>query len=151
AQRLIRKLCENCKAEYQPTADILRKLNLPPDKVKKLYKKGGQVLVRGKPEICPLCSGVGYFGQTGVHEVFPLGIEEREAIAQQDWASLRTLLRKRRLPSIQESALNKLVQGVTSVEEIVRVTSQGKSSEARRAAAGGATQRPKPAQQGASS
>lgn len=124
AQRLIRRLCENCKAEYAPTPDILRRLGLPADKVKRLHKKGGQVLIKGKAEVCPACGGVGYFGQTGLHEVFPISDEEREAIAAQDWSTLRTALRKQRLPWIRDAAMTKLVQGITSVEEVVRATAQ---------------------------
>ena len=62
AHRLLRVLCSNCKVAYPPTPDMLKKLGLPPDQVTQLFKKGGQVLVRNKPEVCPVCNGVGYMG-----------------------------------------------------------------------------------------
>src|SRR6185295_9799805 len=77
-QKLLRKLCVNCRVAYQPSPDMVKKLGLPPDKIKQLFKKGGQVLIKNKPEVCPVCAGVGYVGQEGVFEVFPLGEAERE-------------------------------------------------------------------------
>lgn len=129
AQRLVRRLCPNCKTAYQPAPDMLRKLGLPADKVKQLHRKGGQVLIKNKPEVCPMCAGVGYLEQEGVFEVHPLGREEREMIASGDMSSLKASFRKKRQPSIQEAALRKAVEGVTSVEEVVRVTA-GKSGQA---------------------
>ena len=93
-----------------------------------LYKKGGQVLIKNKPEICPVCSGNGYAGQVGVFEVYRFGDEERDAIKHGDLNALRAALRKRGLPSLQQAALRAAVEGVTSVEEVLRVTAEsGKS------------------------
>ncbi|MEC9373408.1 MAG: ATPase, T2SS/T4P/T4SS family, partial [Planctomycetota bacterium] len=125
AQRLIRRLCQNCRVEYQPSPDLVKKLGASPDKVKRLFKKGGQVLIKNKPEICPVCGGSGFFGQEGIFEIFLLGPEERAMIAKNDLIGLRAAMRKKRLPSIQEAAIIKATQGVTSVEEVARVTSGG--------------------------
>ncbi|MGV6815489.1 MAG: ATPase, T2SS/T4P/T4SS family, partial [Phycisphaerales bacterium] len=84
-EKLIRMLCGNCKVGYQPTPDMLKKLGLPADKIKQLNKKGGQVLIRNKPEVCPVCNGVGYLGQTGCFGVFPIGDDERKMIAAENW------------------------------------------------------------------
>ena len=54
AGRLLRKLCQNCRVGYAPSADMLKKLGLPSDKVPQLFKKGGQVLIKNKPETCPV-------------------------------------------------------------------------------------------------
>ena len=121
AQNLIRMLCGNCKVGYQPTPDMLKKLGLPVDKIKQLNKKGGQVLIRNKPEICPVCNGVGYLGQTGCFGVFPIEDEERKMIAEQNWNGLRTAMRKRSLPTVQQVALRKAVEGLTSIEEVSRI------------------------------
>lgn len=125
AQKLIRKLCGNCRVAYQPQPELLKKLQLP-SKVQQLYKKGGQVLIRNKAEVCPVCKGIGYEDQIGVFEVYPIGSSERKLIASQDWAGLRGEMRKRKLPSIQQAALLKAVEGETSMEEIQRITSSGK-------------------------
>jgi len=122
AQKLIRKLCTNCRVAYQPSPDMVKKLGLPPDKVKQLFKKGGQVLIKNKPEVCPVCGGGGYVGQEGVFEVYKLGEPERTAIRAGDWNALKGELRKRNLPTIQQTAIRKALDGVTSVEEVMRIT-----------------------------
>ncbi|MBS0192132.1 MAG: ATPase, T2SS/T4P/T4SS family [Phycisphaerales bacterium] len=122
AQKLIRKLCINCKQAYQPTPDILKKLGLPPDKVKQLFRKGGEVLVKNKPEQCPVCQGTGYLQREGIFEVFNVDDGAREMIRAQNWAGLKAELRKSALPSIQQAALRKAIEGFTSVEEVLRVT-----------------------------
>lgn len=121
-QRLLRKLCENCRVPYQPPPEILKKLGLPADKVKQLHKKGGQVLIRNKPEACPVCQGLGYVGQIGVFEVYQLDNDMKAMIAKQDWIGLRNALRKTQRPSIQQAALRRAVEGITSIEEVMRVT-----------------------------
>jgi|TARA_R110000782_G_scaffold101029_10_gene187571 type II secretory ATPase GspE/PulE/Tfp pilus assembly ATPase PilB-like protein len=126
SHRLLRALCSNCKVPYQPAPDMLKKLGLPADKVQQLFKKGGQVLVRNKPEICPVCNGVGYMGQTGVFGVFPIEDEEKSLIADQNWSGLRSAMRKRQLPTVQQSALRKAVEGMTSIEEVTRITAEPK-------------------------
>jgi general secretion pathway protein E len=138
AQKLARKLCENCKAEYRPTADMLRKLGVAKENAPaSLYRKGGQVLIKNKPETCPVCRGTGFMGQVGVLEVFPLDESDRKLVAQEDWAGLRTALRKKKLPTIQEAAVAKVLSGETSVEEVVRITSSGKSKSSGSGSSGG--------------
>ncbi|MBM4109302.1 MAG: hypothetical protein FJ255_10945 [Phycisphaerae bacterium] len=122
AQKLVRKLCQNCRIPYQPAPDLLKRLGLPPEKVKQLFKKGGQVLIKNKPETCPACQGTGYIGQTACFEVYPLGQAERDLIAKQDWAGLKSELRKKQLPSMSQAALKKAVDGTTSVEEVSRIS-----------------------------
>lgn len=124
AGKVMRTLCTNCRVAYQPTPEMLKKLGLPADRVKQLFKVGGQVMIKNKPEVCPVCAGRGYFGQTGIFEVYPLGPDERSLIAQGNLPALRTELRKRPTPTIQQAALRKAVEGVTSVEEVLRVTAQ---------------------------
>tara|TARA_R110002072_G_scaffold149727_2_gene297658 strand:- start:256 stop:1974 length:1719 start_codon:yes stop_codon:yes gene_type:complete len=128
ASKLVRVLCGNCKVPYQPTPDMLKKLGLPQGKVGELFKKGGQVLVRNKPEVCSVCGGVGYSGQTGCFGVFPIGKEEKALIVEGDWNGLRAMMRKNGLPSVQQSALRKAVMGITSIEEVTRITTPPKSS-----------------------
>lgn len=133
-QRLVRRLCGNCRQPYPPSADMLKKLNVPEGRVQQLFKKGGQVLIKNKPEVCPTCAGVGYFGQDGVIELYTLGKEERDLIAQGNYQGLKQALRKRGSPNIQQVAIRKAVDGVTSVEEVMRVT----AAEAPAAGAAGA-------------
>lgn len=121
AQRLVRRLCPNCRVPYQPSADMLKKLGIPADKPRQLFKKGGQVLIKNRPEVCPMCQGVGYVAQEGVFEVYRIGAAEQDAIRAGNWAALRAAFRKRPLPTLQQAALRKVLEGVTSVEELLRV------------------------------
>jgi type II secretory ATPase GspE/PulE/Tfp pilus assembly ATPase PilB-like protein len=127
AVRLVRRLCSNCRVQYQPAPDMLKKLGLPADKVKVLYKKGGQVILKKDPETCPACQGTGYAGQEGIFEAYKIGPAEQELLKAGDWNTLRTELRKRQLPSMQQAALRKAVDGTTSIEEITRVMAEPQS------------------------
>lgn len=124
AQKLIRKLCINCRVPYQPSPDMLKQLGLPADKVKQLHKKGGQVLIKNKPELCPVCNGVGYMGQDALFEVFEINDPQRELIKNANWTEVRNEFRKSNLPTIQQAALKKAVDGFTSVEEIARISGE---------------------------
>jgi len=130
AQKLLRKLCTNCRVAYQPTAEMVKKLGLPPDKVKQLFKKGGQVLIKNKPEVCPVCSGIGYVGQEGVFEVYSLSDADRASVKAGDLNALKSEWRKKGLASIQQAALRKALDGVTSVEEVMRITAEPAAAKA---------------------
>ena len=142
SQRLIRTLCENCRIAYQPPAELLKKLQLPADKVKQLYKKGGQVMIKDKPETCPVCQGTGYYGQRGVFEVLPIGPEEREALREQNWNQLRAEWRKKNGIMLGQAAMRLAIEGVTSIEEISRVTAPPQEKKKQQAAAGDAKTAP---------
>ena len=122
--KLIRRLCSNCKLAFQPTPDILKKLGLPPN-TKQLYRKGGRVLVKDKEETCPVCGGSGYFGQEGAFAVHPLDDAGRSLVAQNNLSNLRSEFRQKKQQSIQQAALQKVIDGVTSIEEVVRITGGG--------------------------
>lgn len=129
AQKLVRKLCENCRVPYQPAPEMLKKLNLSAS-VKQLFKKGGQVLIKNKPEVCPVCQGSGYLGMTGIFEVVPIGDEERKMIKAGNLNAVRAELLKRKLPTMGQAAMKLVADGVTSVEEVTRVTSPSKPKQA---------------------
>lgn len=122
SQRLIRKLCENCRVAYQPPADQLKKLGLPADQVKQLFKPGGKIIDRNREVPCPQCGGLCYFGQTAVFEIFAFDDEARTLIAKGDLNSVKTLMRRNKMMTLQEAALKKAIDGVTSIEEVIRVT-----------------------------
>jgi type II secretory ATPase GspE/PulE/Tfp pilus assembly ATPase PilB-like protein len=119
--RLARRLCQNCRVAFQPAPDMLKKLGLPAD-TKQLFKKSGQVLIKDKPATCPQCGGSGFFGQVGIFEVYPIGNEERELIAQNDITGLKAVFRTKKRPSLQAAALQHAILGNTSVEEVIRIT-----------------------------
>lgn len=121
SQRLLRKLCTTCRIAYKPDPALLKKLNLPADRVSQLYKHSGQVMVKGEPQPCPDCVGLGYRGRRAVFEVMALDDEGRAMIGEGQLDQLKNLLRKNRMLYMQEAALNLAAEGVTSVSEISRV------------------------------
>jgi type II secretory ATPase GspE/PulE/Tfp pilus assembly ATPase PilB-like protein len=123
AEKLVRQLCSNCRVPYQPQPETVRKLGLPPEKVKQLYKKGGQVLIKNKPAVCPVCHGTGFLGQLGVFEVYRIGPEERGLLAKGDLKAVAAEFKKRKLPTLQQAALIRATEGATSVEEVIRISS----------------------------
>ena len=123
AVKLVRRLCQNCKVPFAPRPDDLKKLGLPGD-TKQLFKKSGQVMVKDKPEVCPICQGLGYVGQIGIFAVHPIGPEERKLIAENDMTQLRAIFRQKKQQSLQSSGLQQVLLGNTSVEEVLRVTAE---------------------------
>lgn len=127
-QRLLRSVCPNCRQAYEPTPDLLKKMNLPAKKVTELYRASGKVQVRNKIETCPVCGGTGYFGQTGVFEVMVVSDEERRVLLTGDLKGTMAQARRNKMIYLQEAALSKAVSGETTVEEIVRVTSPARAA-----------------------
>ncbi len=123
SQRLVRKLCPTCRTQYAPDAAALRKFNLPADKIKRLYKASGQVMVNKKPRVCPDCLGMGYKGRTGVFEVMVFDEQARKMLADKQIEQLRSHLRKQKMLWLQEAALAKVVEGVTDIKEVTRALS----------------------------
>lgn len=136
SQKLVRKLCPNCRTPFSPTPEQLKKLGLPKE-TKQLYRKSGQVLVKDKPQMCSMCQGTGFFGQLGVFEVHGLDDAQRKLVAANDLTGLRASFRQKKQQSFQHAALQHVVLGNTSVEEVVRV-SQASEKAKRKPASGGA-------------
>lgn len=124
SHRLVRTLCTNCRVPYQPPPEMLKKMGLPADRVKQLFKKGGQVLIKNKPDVCPMCKGSGYYGQTGIFEVITLNDADRAMIRAGDFNGVRAELRKRNVLTLQQAALRRAIEGATSVEEVGRMSEQ---------------------------
>lgn len=127
-QRLLRRLCPNCRQPFQPTADQLKKLGLPADRAKQLYRPGGKVQVKNKIENCPVCQGVGYLGQVGAFEVMIVRSSIRRLLAAGDLKGAWQEARRKKMILLQEAALGKVLAGETSIEEVVRVTSSDAKS-----------------------
>lgn len=127
-QRLLRKLCDECKQGYAPNADLLKKFNLPAEKAKVLYRPGKEVFdKRGKPSMCENCQGTGFVGRTGVFEMIVFNDELRKAIRQvKQLPELGMQFRRAKMLYLQEQALRKTIAGTTAINEMVRVLTAGK-------------------------
>jgi len=124
-QRLLRKLCEQCKQAYEPNKELLRKFNIPADRVKALYRAGrGQISKRGKEVVCKNCQGTGFVGRMGIFETIITNAELRKTIAKSNTLSeISTEFRRAKMLYLQEQALRKAVEGKTAINEMVRVLS----------------------------
>ncbi|MHC4488936.1 MAG: GspE/PulE family protein [Planctomycetota bacterium] len=124
-QRLLRKLCEECKQAYAPNKELLRKFNIPADKVKALYR-AGKVLIgkRGKEMTCDKCQGTGYVGRTGVFEIIAINDELRKTIIQaKSLSEIGSQFRATKMLYLQEQTLRKVMAGTTAINEMIRVLS----------------------------
>ena len=114
SQRLLRKICPNCKQAYTATEEELQDLDIPDEK--------GLTLYRGKG--CPNCFNTGYRGRTAVVEVMTLNSKLRRMISEgASRAEIEEELHKPEsgFVSLRESAINLAREGVTTASEILRV------------------------------
>ena len=115
AQRLVRALCEKCKEAYALNEDIVAKLKLPPQ------KKGEHIFFRAKG--CPHCLTTGYKGRFVAAEVLVVSPKIRELIlnnAQEH--SIKQTARLEGMQTLREDGIAKAQNGITSLEEVIRVT-----------------------------
>jgi type II secretory ATPase GspE/PulE/Tfp pilus assembly ATPase PilB-like protein len=132
-QVLVRKLCPTCREPYRPDPQMLAKANLPAKGVEHFYRPPSQPLVdeKGNPYSCPTCRGSGYFGRTGVFEMLDMTDDLRELIRKgASLSQIKSAARKNRMLYLQEQALRKVMEGITSVQEVVRVTQAQKANKA---------------------
>ncbi|MPQ71292.1 MULTISPECIES: type IV-A pilus assembly ATPase PilB [unclassified Pseudomonas] len=114
AQRLARKLCSHCKKEIDIPEEALIKEGFPPDKIGtfKIYEPVG----------CELCNG-GYKGRIGIYEVVKNTADlQRLIMAEGNSIEIATQMRKDGFNDLRTSGLQKAMQGLTSLEEVNRVT-----------------------------
>jgi general secretion pathway protein E len=123
SQRLVRKLCDQCKQPYRPNPQLLQRYNLPIGRIQYFYRPPDPP---EKPEeVCQKCVGLGYYGRTGVFEILIANDAVREAIVRQ--APLQVLkaeARKAGMIYLQEDALRQVALGMTSIQEIKRALSE---------------------------
>ncbi|HJN71210.1 MAG TPA: ATPase, T2SS/T4P/T4SS family [Phycisphaerales bacterium] len=126
-QRLVRKVCENCRVAYTPSED-LAKQGLPIKEVEQLYRAGGQLQVKNKVVECPVCKGNGYLGQIGVFETMFLTKDIRKQLIAGDLKAAMALAhREQKLVRLQDAGWAKVADGTTTLEEFGRVAKSGQS------------------------
>jgi general secretion pathway protein E/type IV pilus assembly protein PilB len=112
AQRLVRRTCKACKEEYTPDPR-----ELPSD----LKLDPGQKLTRGRG--CRECRNSGYRGRLGIFELLLINDELRDMIVQRRSATeMLTVARKRGIKLMRDDGWTKVIKGMTTVEEVLRVT-----------------------------
>ncbi len=112
AQRLVRTLCPHCREPQKLTAQEMAMLGLPGPEIPTIYR----------PKGCEECNHTGYRGRTGIHELLLVDETVREAIhAEAGELSIERMIRAH-TPSIRSDGLDKVLAGITSLEEVLRVT-----------------------------
>lgn len=115
AQRLVRLLCTDCKRPHTPTASEL----------KSLKRTAEQVTYMCEPHGCDRCAHTGYVGRQGIYEV--VSVDEQMRTMIHDGASEQDIERhaRTRSPGISDDGMRLVMEGKTSLEEVLRVTREG--------------------------
>jgi general secretion pathway protein E len=127
-QRLVRVLCPDCKQRYKPNADLLRKANLPADKIKFFYRPPERKDSEdddGGSSTCEECGGTGYFGRTGVFELLEMNDALKDMMKENpNFNAIKQEAVKNGMKYIQEDGLRQVIEGHTSIQELLRVCSK---------------------------
>ncbi len=115
AQRLVRRICVECRTEFEPSDDLLMELQLPLDQARKYkfyYGKG-----------CQRCNNSGYKGRTGLYELLVVNDDFRDLISNDASVDeMRNLARSHGMTTLRECGLKLIFDGITTIDEIVRET-----------------------------
>ena len=115
AQRLIRRLCPECKQPYEPEDADLRSVGLTRDRVEEatIYEPIG----------CPACNGSGYKGRKGAYELMEMSADLREmAFQKKPSVEIRNKARSEGMTTLQQDAVRKVLGGETTIAEVLRIT-----------------------------
>ncbi|MBM7623781.1 type II secretion system ATPase GspE [Sporohalobacter salinus] len=113
AQRLVRRLCSECKESYQPDESQLEILNKQVDDLDQAYQVVG----------CEECNDIGFAGRIGIYELITADQDIKSAISGgQRVEDIRKLARNKGMDSLFASGWEKLKSGITTIDEIIRVT-----------------------------
>jgi general secretion pathway protein E len=119
AQRLVRTICPKCVEEYEPTPEELRGISIDPSKVKTLKRGRG----------CSHCQGSGYRGRLGIYELMLIDDEVRKLILKNvDSGTLKAKAREKGMRTLLEDGADKVLAGITTCEEVSRVTQEDSMS-----------------------
>ncbi|MGL4594861.1 MAG: GspE/PulE family protein [Thermoguttaceae bacterium] len=115
AQRLVRKVCQDCREQYTPTPEQIYELDVSPQTLQ------GKFFYRGKG--CVNCNNTGYKGRTAIHELMIMNDEIRELVNNgASAADLREAASRNGMRTLREAGLQKIHEGATTIEEVVRET-----------------------------
>ncbi len=118
AQRLARRICSNCKEEYEPPRETLLRFGFDP------LKHPDQKFFRGRG--CDVCKQTGYKGRTGIYELMQINEELQELIVRRaPVTEVKEAARANGMMTLQEDGFRKCKDGHTTVEEVMRVVFTG--------------------------
>jgi general secretion pathway protein E len=118
AQRLVRKLCAHCKNPFPAPPELITEMKL------RRYQPEGDIVLY-KPVGCALCSGLGYRGRLAIIEFLQMTDPLRKVImAHEEAGAIQRLAIAEGMTTMYENGLQKVMQGITTIEEVLRVTSE---------------------------
>jgi type IV pilus assembly protein PilB len=113
AQRLVRRICTNCRSEFEPTEEMLWELGITPDEVR------GRTFFFGKG--CEQCNNTGYRGRAGIYEVMPISNKIRDMILSREaTGEIKKQAIREGMLTLRMDALEKLKMGMTTAEEVLK-------------------------------
>ena len=116
AQRLVRKICPACKEKYTPSPDVIKNISSQKDTKDMVFYRG-----RG----CDVCKNTGYQGRVAIYELLTITEEIRKLIVRKSSAEeLKKKAIEEGMRPLREDGLDKIRQGITTVEEVMRVTEE---------------------------
>jgi type IV pilus assembly protein PilB len=126
---LIRKLCNECKQAYTPNPKLVKKFGLIPEKSKILHREGEiEYDKHGKPLLCEMCQGTSFYERTGVFELIMFDDALKAAVkSAKSLQEIAVLFRRSGMRYLQEQAMLRVMDGTTSINEVVREFSTGKT------------------------
>lgn len=115
AQRLVRTICPKCREEHQPPKEVLEELGLSKEKGLKFYRGKG----------CGNCKNTGYFGRTGIFELLIPNEKIKDMVVKKTPSTeIRKEALRAGMRSLREDGVFKIKEGITSIEEVLRVTQE---------------------------
>ena len=112
AQRLVRTLCPSCRESHTPDEVEMNILGLTPKTMQPIFRAKG----------CPECNFKGYRGRTGIHELLVVDDKVRELIHDGKGEQAIEKYIRQSTPSIRRDGFDKVLAGITTLEEVLRVT-----------------------------
>jgi len=121
AQRLCRKLCLSCREKTEIPKEVFERLGIAVDKL--IEEAGGRAFFRAKG--CAKCSQTGYFGRMGVLETLVIDDEVKDLVIQRASSyEIKERALRKGMVTLREDALKKFALGLTTLDEVIRVTSE---------------------------
>jgi len=114
AQRLVRKVCQTCKHPVEPSEEVLTHLGFPLEEGVTFYRGDG----------CEACGYTGYKGRVAISEILPISPEIQRLILNS--ASSKEIMaegKRQGMKTLLDDAMNKAAEGITTLEEVIRVVS----------------------------
>lgn len=117
AQRLVRKLCKHCREPYQATQEMLQRLEFPQEAIDRWSE-----IKLNRAVGCGRCNNTGYKGRLGIYEIMPVSEAiERLIVERKSADEIGRVANAEGMVTLREDGLQRVLQGITSIEEISRV------------------------------